>query len=220
MEKITDKTQLYTYHCEPIPHFYKQKILYTYLQEMDTPTLLVTSAETWESWLADHYVSPQGVWLKIAKKSTGLPTVNYDEVLDIALCYGWIDGQRKAFDDQFYLQKFTPRRPRSLWSKRNIVKVESLIRAGKMQPSGQAEIDKAKQDGRWQDAYDSAKNMTLPQDFIDAISQNPAAKKTFESLNKTNLFSIGFRLATAKKPETRQRRMDTIIQQLSKGTFK
>ena len=187
---------------------------------MDESVLLVTSAKTWESWIADHHADPQGIWLKIAKKHSSLPTVSHDEVLDIALCYGWIDGQRKGFDDQFYLQKFTPRRPRSLWSKRNIEKVESMITAGKMQPSGLAEIERAKQDGRWQAAYDSPKNMTIPQDFIDAVTKVPAAKATFDKLNKTNLFVIGFRLATAKKPETRQRRMDTIITMLSQGTFK
>ena len=187
---------------------------------MDEPTLSVTSAKTWESWIANHYADPQGIWLKIAKKHSSLPTVSHDEILDIALCYGWIDGQRKGFDDQFYLQKFTPRRPRSLWSKRNIEKVEGLIAAGKMQPSGQAEIEKAKADGRWQAAYDSPKNMTIPADFLKLINKNPPAKETFDKLSKTNLFAIGFRLATAKKPETRQRRMDAIITMLSQGTFK
>jgi len=187
---------------------------------MNEPILPIESVKAWESWLANHYVDPQGVWLKIAKKNSGLPIVSHDEVLDIALCYGWIDGQRKGFDDQFYLQKFTPRRPRSLWSKRNIEKVEGLISEGKMQPSGLAEIEKAKADGRWQAAYDSPKNMTIPTDFLELINKNPSAKETFDKLNKTNLFAIGFRLSTAKKPETRQRRIDTIIAMLSQGTFK
>jgi len=183
----------------------------------DIPTLTISDVSIWSAWIAVHYHDAQGVWLKLAKKSSGLPTVTHDQLLDIALCYGWIDGQRHGFDEQYYLQKFTPRRPRSLWSKRNIEKVEQLIADGRMQPGGLAQVESAKLDGRWQAAYDSPKNMTMPADFLAALESRPKAKAFYETLNKTNTFAIAFRLVTAQKPETRQRRFDALLAMLERG---
>jgi uncharacterized protein YdeI (YjbR/CyaY-like superfamily) len=171
----------------------------------------------WEQWLKEHYTDMDGVWIKIAKKATGILTVTHDQALDVALCYGWIDGLSRTFDDVYFLQKFTPRRPRSLWSKRNIEKTEQLVVSGKMQPAGIAEIEAAKKDGRWAAAYDSVKNMQMPADFIAVLQNNPKALAFFNSLNKTNTYAIAWRLATAKRPETRQRRMDIILAMLERG---
>ncbi|MFW6074252.1 MAG: YdeI/OmpD-associated family protein, partial [Chloroflexota bacterium] len=133
-------------------------------QQTDLPTIEFQSASEFETWLAGHYESPDGLWLKIAKKASGITTVTYDEALDIALCYGWIDGQRKAVDEQYFIQRFTPRRPRSKWSKRNREKATALIEAGRMQPPGLREIERAKADGRWEAAYDGPANATVPPD--------------------------------------------------------
>jgi uncharacterized protein YdeI (YjbR/CyaY-like superfamily) len=154
------------------------------------------------------------VWLKIAKKGSGIASVTYDEALDVALCYGWIDGQKKTFDNDHFLQKFTPRRSKSLWSKRNINKVAELTAANRMQPAGLAEVEAAKQDGRWEAAYDSAKNMTLPADFLKALAESEQAQATFNTLNQTNLYAIAWRLQTARSPETRKRRLETILAML------
>lgn len=175
------------------------------------------SALLWQQWLADHHSAGAGVWLKIAKKGANIASVTYEEALDEALCYGWIDGQRKSHDGDYFLQKFTPRRPRSLWSKRNINKVAELLAANRMQPSGMAEVEAARQDGRWEAAYDSARNMTLPDDFMLAIKENSQAQATFNTLNQTNLYTIAWRLQTARTPETRQRRLETILMTLERG---
>lgn len=183
----------------------------------ELPILSITDPATWEAWLKEHHANKTGAWLKIAKKNSGLPSVTHDQVLEVALCYGWIDGQRNGLDEHYFLQKFTPRRPRSLWSKRNIEKVEALMAAGRMQPSGLAEVEKAKTDGRWQAAYDSAKNMEMPADFLQALEQRPKAKAFFETLNKTTTYAIAFSLHTAKKAETRQRRLEKFITMLERG---
>lgn len=183
----------------------------------ELPVIPFASAADLEQWIATNYKQSDGIWLKIAKKASGIPTITYDEALDIALCYGWIDGQLNKLDDQFYLQKFTPRRPRSTWSKRNIENVARLIAGGRMQPAGQTEIDAAKADGRWDAAYDAQSNMEIPQDFLDTLQKHPHAEAFFGTLNRTNIFAIVWRLQTAKKPETRQRRLDTIIAMLERG---
>lgn len=175
------------------------------------------SALLWKQWLSENHSQAEGVWLKIAKKESNIPTVTYDEALDEALCFGWIDGQRKTHDGQYFLQKFTPRRPRSLWSKRNINKVAELTAANRMQPSGLAEVEAAKQDGRWEAAYDSARNMVMPDDFLAALLENSHAQATFNTLNQTNLYAIAWRLQTARTPETRRRRLETILATLEKG---
>ena len=175
------------------------------------------SQAAWEKWLEKHHESSPGVWLEFAKKESGLTTVSYKEALEVALCYGWIDGQGKTFDDTYYLQKFTPRRPKSLWSKRNIEKVAALTAAGKMQPAGLAEVEAAKRDGRWDAAYDSPKNMVVPDDFMQALGENEQALAFFNTLNQANKYAIAWRLATAKKPETRQRRFDALLAMLGRG---
>jgi len=181
------------------------------------PNIPFASALVWEEWLAEHHAAADGVWIMVAKKASGIASVTHDEALDVALCYGWIDGQGKTFDDTYYLQKFTPRRPKSLWSKRNIEKVAALTAAGKMQPAGLAEVEAAKRDGRWDAAYDSPKNMVIPEDFMQALGENEQALAFFNTLNQANKYAIGWRLQTAKKPETRQRRFDALLAMLERG---
>jgi uncharacterized protein YdeI (YjbR/CyaY-like superfamily) len=181
------------------------------------PTLTFENVATLEQWMHENHQQANGVWIKIAKKASGIASVTHDQALDIALCFGWIDGQRKSLDDAWFLQKFTPRRPRSLWSKRNIEKVTSLIEAGRMQESGIAEIDLAKADGRWDAAYDSPKNMKVPEDFLEALKDNDKARTFFDTLNKTNRFAIAWRLETARTPATRQRRLGVLIAMLERG---
>lgn len=172
---------------------------------------------SWEKWLASHFDQPEGIWLRFAKKASGINSLNYDEALDVALCYGWIDGQGKSLDETYYKQKFTPRRAKSIWSKRNIGKVEELIKAGKMQSSGMAAIEAAKADGRWDQAYDSPKNATVPDDFQAVLDKHPKAKQFFEKLDKTNRYAVLWRIQTAKKAETRARRIEALTAMLENG---
>ena len=151
------------------------------------------------------------------KKDSGVKSINHDLALDEALCFGWIDGQAKSYDEKSYLQKFTPRRKRSIWSKRNTEKVQQLIDEGKMHSSGLAEIKAAKADSRWEKAYDSPANMKVPEDFLKELSQKPEALEFFNSLNKTNKFSIAYRIQTAKKQETRQKRIKAIIEMMEQN---
>lgn len=183
----------------------------------DLPILLFEDAKLWEAWLNKNYAQTSGVWLKIAKKSAKTPSVTYNEALNIALCYGWIDGQKNGYDADYFLQRFTQRRAKSIWSKRNIGLVSKLIAAGKMQAPGLVQIEAAKKDGRWERAYDSAREVTMPEDFKKALNQNPKAKQTYESLNKTNTYAFLWRIQTAKKPETRQARIAQFIELLNKG---
>lgn len=180
------------------------------------PTVEFKTAKQYEKWLEKHHDNSSGLWLKIFKKDSGKKTVTYAEALDVALCYGWIDGQKQAFDEQAWLQKFCPRTAKSIWSKVNIGHVERLINTGRMKPAGLQAIEKAKADGRWENAYDSFSKMTIPEDFLKELRKNKKAATFFKSLNKSNLFSIGFRLQTAKKPETREKRMKDIIEKLAR----
>ncbi len=175
------------------------------------------SSLAWEQWLSGHSHTKQGVWLQIAKKASGIATVTYDEALDVALCYGWIDGQRKSYNEDYFLQKFTPRRPKSLWSKRNVAKVAHLIDSARMQPAGFAEVEDAQQDGRWQAAYDSSKDMVIPDDFLLAVRQNEKTEAFFATLDRTNVYAIAWRLQTARKPEIRTRRFTVLLEMLEKG---
>jgi uncharacterized protein YdeI (YjbR/CyaY-like superfamily) len=179
--------------------------------------LTFASQAEFEKWLDEHYEQHVGIWLKFAKKDSGKTTINYDQALDIALCYGWIDGQTKRFDELYWLQKFTPRRSRSPWSKRNTEHVDRLIASGKMQPSGLAEVEKAKADGRWAAAYDSQQNMPISKDFLEELEKFPKAKAFFDSLNKANRFAIAYQLHSAKKPETRLRRLQKFVEMMKKG---
>ena len=169
------------------------------------------------AWFMDNGAAKDGIWLRIYKKGSKIPTVTYAEALDEALCFGWIDGMKKGLDEVSFLQKFTPRRPRSTWSKRNIEHIERLMAAGLMTPAGMAEVDKAKTDGRWQAAYDAFGTAEIPADFMELLQLNPAAKEFFDGLNKTNRYAIAWRLQTAKAEAVRQRRTEKIIAMLEAG---
>jgi uncharacterized protein YdeI (YjbR/CyaY-like superfamily) len=175
------------------------------------------SQKDWQRWLAKNYSKSNGIWLRFFKKDSGVKSIRYDEALDEALCYGWIDGQLKKYDEKSYIQKFTPRRPKSIWSKRNREHVARLISLGKMREAGLKEIEAAKADGRWEQAYDSPSAMKVPEDFMKELSKNKKAKMFFESLNKANTYAILWRLQTAKKPETREKRMKAILEMLKEG---
>ena len=175
------------------------------------------SAKEWRRWLAKNHENPQGVWLRFFKKGSGVASVTHAEALADALCYGWIDGPLKKHDEESWLHKFVPRRPKSLWSKRNREIVERLAEAGKMMAAGLKEVEEAKADGRWGKAYDSPSKMTVPDDFMKELSKNKKARTFFGTLNKANTYAIAWRLQTAKKPETRERRMKTIIEMLAAG---
>ena len=184
------------------------------------PLLMILAFESspaFREWLDAHHKNSEGLWLRIFRKSSGNVTVTYQEALDHALCHGWIDGQKKPYDEDSWLQKFTPRRARSAWSKINTERAERLIEAGEMQQSGLEAIEAAKSDGRWQRAYKSQRNSSVPEDFLKALAQDKKAKSFFETLNKANVYSIVYRLETAKKPETRERRMRTILEMMSRG---
>lgn len=181
------------------------------------PIMEFKTAETFETWLAKNHDNSNGLWIKIFKKHSGEETITYAEALDIALCYGWIDGQKQAFDKQAWLQKFCPRRAKSIWSKINIGHIERLSNEGRMKPAGLKAVERAKADGTWERAYDPPSKTTIPEDFLKELSKNEKAEAFFRGLNKTNLFSIGFRLKTAKKQETREKRMKEIIEMLEKG---
>lgn len=181
------------------------------------PTLEFRTAKSFEAWLEKNYDTSIGIWLKIFKKNSGEETISYAEALDVALCYGWIDGQKNAYDEKAFLQRFCPRREKSVWSKINIGHIERLIIEGRMKPPGLKAVERAKQDGSWEKAYDSPSKMTIPEDFLVELGKNKKAEDFFKALNKTNLFSIGFRLQTAKKQETREKRIKAIIEKLAKG---
>ena len=183
----------------------------------EPPILAFASASAWEEWLAENHLLPRGIWLRFAKKGSGIATVSYDEAVDVALCYGWIDGQRKSNDGDTFLQRFTPRRPRSLWSARNVAKVSGLIEAGRMRPPGLAEFEAARGDGRLEAAYDSPKDMVALEDLLAALEENERAKAFFGTLNKSARYSIAWRLHTAKRPETRARRLAMLIGTLERG---
>lgn len=180
------------------------------------PVIAFQSAKEWRDWLQKNSEASKGIWMKISKKDSKEKTITYAEALDESLCYGWIDGQKKTFDKQAWLQKFCPRGPKSIWSKVNITHIERLTKAGKMMPQGLKAVASAKADGRWTKAYDSPSKTTIPDDFLKELKKNKKAYEFYKTLNKANLYSIAFRLQTAKKPETRQKRMELILHMLSK----
>lgn len=175
-----------------------------------------TAAE-WRRWLTKNHQTADGVWLRFYKKDSGVPTVVYAEALDEALCFGWIDGQAQSLDAKSYCQRFTPRRARSIWSKRNIAHVARLIKTKKMRAAGLKQITAAKADGRWKQAYDSPSKAKVPPDFLRELNKNPKAKAFFATLNRANLYAITWRLQTAKKPETREKRKTEILAMLAAG---
>jgi uncharacterized protein YdeI (YjbR/CyaY-like superfamily) len=183
--------------------------------KQDLPTMPFESQKDWEKWLHENHATSEGLWLKLAKSGSGIATVTYAQALEVALCYGWIDGQKGSLDERYWLQRFTPRRARSKWSKVNREKIATLIEQGRMQPAGLREVELAKADGRWDAAYDSQKNATVPEDFQRELEKNPKALKFFASLDSANRYAILFRLHDAKKPETRARRITRFVTMLA-----
>ena len=175
-----------------------------------------SSPEKWSEWLSDNFEREEGVWLRIFKKNSGKETLDHASALDEALCYGWIDGQGKSYDELSWLIKFTPRRTKSIWSQRNKENVERLIEQKRMKAPGLKEIEKAKADGRWDAAYDSPKNMEVPPDFIDELKKDNSAYEFFKTLNKTNIYAIAWRLQTARNPETRKKRMIKLLDKMKR----
>ncbi len=183
----------------------------------EAPIQLFATPEDWETWLGRHHAGAPGLWLQLAKKGAKLQSLSYAEALDVALCYGWIDGQKKGLDDSSWLQKFTPRQPKSLWSKINREKVAALIQSGRMKPAGLEAIEKAKQDGRWDAAYDSPGNATVPDDFQAELDKSPQAQAFYDTLEKRNTYAILWRIQTAKKAETRAKRIREFVEMLERG---
>ncbi len=182
----------------------------------DLPILLFASPQEWEAWLHEHHVAAKGVWLRHAKKASGLQSVSYAEALDVALCYGWIDGQKKSYDEASWLQKWTPRGAKSVWSKVNREKIQQLTEQDRMQPAGIAAVEAAKQDGRWAAAYDTPSQATVPDDFQAALDLHPTASAFFATLNSQNRYGILWRIQTAKKAETRAKRIQQFIEMLER----
>ncbi len=185
---------------------------------VEVPELIVRDAAAWREWLANHHADPTGVWLVLAKKGTEKPTsLTYDQALEEALCHGWIDGQAGRRDEATYRQRFTPRRRRSAWSKRNTGIAERLIAEDRMHPAGHAEVERAKADGRWEAAYAGPARMEVPADLAEALAAEPKAQAMFEGLNGQNRYAILYRIATAKRAETRARKIEQFVAMLSRG---
>jgi uncharacterized protein YdeI (YjbR/CyaY-like superfamily) len=183
----------------------------------EQPVLFFATPVELEAWIDEHGEESDGIWLKFAKKDSGIESVVYAEAVEIALSRGWIDGQAKRLDDHHYLQRFTPRRPRSKWSRINREKAERLIAEGRMRAGGLREIERAKEDGRWEDAYDSPSTATVPDDFQAALDAEPAAAEFFASLGSTKRYSFLYRITDAKRPETRAKRIAQYVELLARG---
>ncbi|MEV1331328.1 YdeI/OmpD-associated family protein [Micromonospora costi] len=184
----------------------------------ELPELLVPDARAWRDWLAEHHGDPQGVWLVLAKRGADAPTtLTYDEALDEALCHGWIDGQVRGGDAATYRQRFTPRRPRSPWSARNVGIVSRLVEEGRMHPAGVAEVERARADGRWDAAYAGQAAATVPDDLADALAASPRAQRMFAILTAQNRYAVVYRVTSAKRAETRQRRIAQFVDMLARG---
>ncbi len=183
----------------------------------ELPIREFATQQDWEAWLSEYCDDTRGIWLKIAKKDAGVLSISYSEALEGALCYGWIDGQKVAFDKQYWLQKFTPRRSKSIWSQINCDKATALIESGRIQPTGLRQVELAKADGRWEAAYSSQSKATVPDDLQEALDKNPEARDFFLTLNSVNRYAILFRVQTAKKAETRAARIQKFVDMLAKG---
>jgi uncharacterized protein YdeI (YjbR/CyaY-like superfamily) len=182
--------------------------------KLDLPVLFFPSRAAWEAWLAQHHASSAGLWLKFAKQGSGIDSVSYPQALEVALCYGWIDGQKDKLDDRHWLQRFTPRGPRSRWSKINRAKAVELIESGEMRPAGLREVERAKADGRWDAAYAGQRTAEVPDDLRRELDKDPAAREFFAALDSANRYAILYRLQEAKRPETRARRLAKFLQML------
>jgi len=183
----------------------------------DLPVLAFADAKEWEHWLAGQPPATPGIWLKIAKKASGIATVTYSQALDVALCHGWIDGQKGSYDEDYFLQRFTARRPRSRWSKINCDRVTALSAAGRMAPAGERQVELAKADGRWDAAYDGQRSATVPVDLAAALAGNDAARSFFDSLDRTNRYAILYRIGAATRPATRTARIERLVAMLAEG---
>lgn len=182
----------------------------------ELPTLSFATPSAFADWLADHHAEARGIWLRFARKATGEASITYAEAVDVALAWGWIDGQKLRGDEASWLQKFTPRGARSVWSKINREKALKLIEAGAMQPAGLAEVERAKLDGRWEAAYDPPSRATVPDDLAAALAKNAPAAAFFETLDARNRYAVLWRVQTAKKAETRQTRIETLVAMLAR----
>lgn len=180
------------------------------------PVLHFQGRQDWARWLKENHTSSAGVWLQLAKKDAGVPSVSYIEALEVALCFGWIDGQKQAHSEQFWLQKFTRRSRKSIWSKINRTRAIALINAGRMEPAGLDEVERAKSDGRWDEAYDSARTSTVPSDLQLALDGNARARSFFETLDSRNRYAILFRIQTAKRAETRAKKVAEFVKMLER----
>ncbi|HEX7269381.1 MAG TPA: YdeI/OmpD-associated family protein [Streptosporangiaceae bacterium] len=179
------------------------------------PVVSFESTDAWDAWLTAHAADSPGVWLKIAKKGSAGRSISYSDALDVALCHGWIDGQKGRLDDEYWLQRFTPRKPGSKWSKINTERAAALIASGRMKPAGLHEVERAQGDGRWEQAYESQSRVTVPEDLARALAANQRARAFFATLDSTNRYAILYRIGTAKRPETRAKRIDTFVTMLS-----
>lgn len=183
----------------------------------DLPILPFESPAAWEGWLEKHHGDSSGLWLQIAKKASGVPTVTYAEALDVAICFGWIDGQKASYDERTFLQRFTPRRARSKWSKINVDKVAELLAAGRMRPAGLVQVEAAKTDGRWDAAYGGMATIGVPDDLQAALDAKPSAREFFATISRANRYAVLYRVHDAKRAETRARRIATIVEMLAEG---
>jgi uncharacterized protein YdeI (YjbR/CyaY-like superfamily) len=181
------------------------------------PAIAFSSPEAWERWLDENHGSSDGVWIKIAKKQAGVQSVRYPEVLECALCFGWIDGRREALDERHFLQRFTPRRPRSRWSRINRDTAERLITEGRMRPAGIAEVQRARADGRWEAAYEGQRRIAVPEDLQRELDARPSARAFFAELSSQNRYAILYRLQDARRPQTRARRLKQFVAMLEAG---
>lgn len=183
----------------------------------NTPVFLFKTIKEWEKWLDKNHTKASAVWIKFAKKKSGAIAIAYDEALLVALSYGWIDGLINAYDEKFYLTRFTPRKPQSVWSKTNREAVERLIAERKMRPAGLATVDAAKANGNWHAAYEPGSTMQMPEDFLKELAKDKKAEKFFKTLSRANTYAIAWRLQTAKRPETREKWMNIILEMLKRG---
>ncbi|HEX6532994.1 MAG TPA: YdeI/OmpD-associated family protein [Gemmatimonadaceae bacterium] len=182
----------------------------------EAPVLELRRQAEWAAWLEKHHRSSSGVWLRLGKKGSGVQSVSHAEALEVALCYGWIDGQRRSEGERTWIQRFTPRGTRSIWSKINRQKALELIESGRMRPAGLEEVERAREDGRWDAAYDAQRTATVPDDLRAALDANPRAKAFFATLDSRNRYAVLFRIHTAKKPETRARRIAQFVAMLER----
>ncbi len=182
----------------------------------DLPVKSFRTAKAWETWLAKHHAASNGLWIQFARKGSGIPSVTYIEAVEVALCFGWIDGQARGLDGDYYLQRFTPRRPRSRWSKINRGRVSRLVEAGRMRPAGLIEVERAQADGRWDAAYDSPTTMTPPDDFVSALKSARMGRR-WDALDRRNQYAMLYQIHDAKREETRARRIARFIEMLRQG---